>query len=620
MSSRPEHSEISKNELIVSIDTLTTNFLGGHSDPELVDSIIPTLVGHIASVVDVQLGGTGAEIGAELTDGDEYWSSKKQLRVLNSKISESIKPGPRSELILNSFKTLAEGEPDFDFYVSDPKSLTTIFESCKDLEISPNFRLVSSLEPIYSGSLYYRTLIKLVDNKEKCHFHIDITVLPNTGDDQAQNRRHFVDDVHDNCRGDLSIEDNQVKVKFDLDTLPKFNKPLSTKFSDKDIMTIPEIAARVIRKEITINNSKKNLNRSNFNHKYFFSLMDVNSVFAIRELTFGPNSRSIELFDRQKPSQKENFIKDCLLAGQKDPWQFIIFIQDTGLDSLLFDRHLTKREVLSLLSSEYLNFSPSNNNENLIQKVKQSRENYLNLDGDDPKKNGLARLISAFGQVLGDKKDIKDFEVHLQNGLDILSDPKNRVKPLQFPKSNYHPGSKKQEILEEINYGGGVTEKGLHHILNQKNPKRYPLKSETDKKNFDQTLFELKKTGLLEVARRIIRLPSGEEIDSLFYYPCFNPIEVSQITNETDKPKNDSTRQALGLLNINTVEATLSLTSKDVSYLKDSVFWDEIIALIGSESALNLVEWQLELIELQKEVVATGKIANYLDLPQVRAI
>lgn len=611
--------EIIQKERIISINDLTADFFNGQLDPELINWTIPKLIKNITDYVpSIQIGGTGAEIASGLSESNEYWHTKNQLQKLNSKIFDNIQPGPRSDLIISAFKTLSDGDPDFDLYVTDKKYLLHLYEVCKDLKISDKFKLISSYQSIYPGSLFYRTNFQIVDHQEKPLFHIDITVLPETGIDQVQNRRHFVDDIHDDCRGDLFIRNNQAKIKFDLDKIPQFNKPLSTKFQDKDITTIPEIAARVIRKEITINNSKKNLNRSDFNHKYFFSLMDAQSVFAIRELTFGPNSKIKELFNRQKPAQKETFFRECLLAGQKDPWQFIIFLQDTGLDTLIVGRHLTRYETLNLLSSEYLNFSPSSNNENLSQKIKKSRENYLNINGDDPKKNALESLISAIGQVFGDEKDRKDFELHFKKGLEILVDPENNVKPLEFLKSKYNIGSKKQEILEEINNGGGLTEKGLHHLLNQKNPKKYSLENETDQKKFGRILFELKKTGLIEAAKRTIRLSNGEEIESLFYYPCLNPTKISKILLQTDIPQNNAMKKILYRLNINTVEATLSLNEKDMSYLKDSSFWDEIVTTIGPNPALELVKWQIELIKLQQEVIGAGKIANYLDIPQFR--
>lgn len=593
----------SQNEIKIGSSQLLDLFLGNYLPSNLKENIIPSFIESMVQILDkdkVQIGGSAMEIASGLIKPNEYWETKSQLKKIQTEIDPNIDQKERTVFILGALETLANNEPDFDFYVPKKESLTKIFK-----HIDQNDKnLIASYGPIYEGSLFYRINLKFVNDHQKSLFHIDITALPETGDDQTQNRRHFIGDIHDSCRGKLSNLDSKTEIEFDQQKIPNPNNPSIMTLDKKDLKASYEIVLREMRKKIMHFTSVGNFKRNEFSLSKIFPLMDVENIFSLREMAFGQDSRSQELFEKQNSYQKQMLYQELFLMAQTDPYLTTVFLQDTGIDTLFFGRHLARREVLGLLSSEYLNFLPTNTEEKLSQRLKKSRENYLNLKGDDQKKNGLKRFISAIGQILGEDREKQNFEVHFKNGLEILGDPKSKVKELPHLTPNRTLNEKEQEMLKQLNLGGGLTEKGLNHILNQVNSEKYPHQSEKDRKFFRKTLLELKKTGLIETAKRTINVPEGE-MEAWFYYPCLASTKIEKVLFDAGRNKIESNliETAYRSIGVNSLEAILSIKTKELS---ESNFWDRIMSLVHPHLILKLITWQ-------SEIETRQNTHNYLD-------
>ncbi|HPT66104.1 MAG TPA: hypothetical protein PK257_02220 [Candidatus Woesebacteria bacterium] len=579
-------------------------FLGNQEKNKLTDTGVFFLNELVKEILknenEMQLGGSAAEVLSGLITPEEYWGIKGQFKKLNDNLSQ--KNGEENKIIKSALETLANGDVDFDFYVSKEDHLETIFDniykewgeqtqiqesdvrgSFFEIKITEKLKANIFYGPIYEGSLIKRVCLQLKDNEEKRIFHMDITSNPETGSDQAIQRRHFIGEIHDNCRGKLVVDDNQIKIIFDKNQLPKANQESTLKIDKKSEKTKIEVTLREMRKKIMHFDSNKNKEgRKNFEISRLFPLMNVDSLFDLREMSFGEKPKIEEIFQKQKPAQKQMIYQELFLMAQKDPFLTVIFLQDSGLDLVFFGRHLERKEALALMASEHLKYDLGNNSPS--QTIKNSREKYLDLKENDSKKNGLKRLIAAIGQVLSKEKT--DFDEHFEEGWKILIDPKNKVTEVKQREITTELKETERKIFEKIIYGGGLTERRLNGLI------------EINKKEFKKALFNLKKKGLVEAARREV-LMDGEKRGVYFYYPCWTETKIETILEVAGK--SDLISKIYKKARIENLEAALAIKTEE---LQTGDFWDKIMALFHPHLILKLITYQNE---IEKE----GKFKRY---------
>lgn len=596
---------------------------------------------------ELLIGGSAMEVMANLITPNEYWGTKYQLKNLQNKIdseNETLRPsdtsldpdrsgqaraaikvdsGERLTPVLAALKTLGKGDADFDFYIDKKENLRKIFnkiykkygdeaeikkeESGRkkfDIKLSENIDLIISYGPVYKGAIFYRTNFQLKDKQDNPLFHIDITTLPETGEDKIQNRRHFIGDIHDNCRGKLVVKNNKINVEFKKEEMPKAGYQSKMKLENKDINSIYEVVMREMRKKIMHFTSKNNPQRTDFSPHRIFSLIDTESIFDLREIGFIKNEAD-NLFEKQSLMQKQMLYQELFLMAQTDPYSTVIFLQDTGMDSLFLGRHLSRKEVLGILASDYLDFLPESEDK-LKKRLKESREIYINLDFKDEKKNGAKRFISALGQALGNENEKRNYQIHFKRGLEILGDPKNKMKKLPTLSVEKDLNEKQKEMLEQLNNGGGLTEKGLHYLLNKNNPIKYPNENRINKEKFKKELLELKKTGLIETAKRTIKITDDKEVEAWFYYPCSSSIRIEKILYEANRPGVQSCliKKAYQMIGVDSFEAALSIKAEE---LKKSGLLDKLMSLFHPSLILKLITWE-------EEIKNQEKTRNYLDI------
>jgi hypothetical protein len=562
----------------------------------------------ILKVDELQIGGSAMEVMAGLIKPNEYWATKNQLKSLQNKIDsakQNLDSGERLNSVLEALKVLGNGDADFDFYVDKKEKLKTIFTNIKyiyggeNVQISKNLKLDISYGPVGEGSLFYRTNFQLKDNQNNHLFHIDITTTPETGDDEAQNRRHNIGDIHDNCRGKMKLNDGQIEISISKEEIPKANYQSKMKLEDKDINSIYEVVMREMRKKIMHSTSVNNSQRNDFDLRKIFPLIDAESFFELRELNFNEDNKVNKLFERQTLSQKRMLYQELFLMAQTDPYSTIMFLQDTEMDVLFFGRHLTSEEVKGLLKSQYLDFLSDDKQKNWVEKVKDSREFYINLPDNNEKKNGAERFIKAVGQVLG--KEINDYKIHFKKGLEILGDPENKVEKIFTLDLENKLEEKPREMFEQLKNGGGLTKKGLHSLLNKIDPEKYPNRNKKNKKEFDKEFLKLEKSGLIKTVTRII-LVDKEKLEVKLYYPCTSETRIEKVLLDARVSDLESflINSACKNIGVETMEAALSIRKKDLK--KSENFSDKLMSIIQPYLILRLITHQ-EKIQGHKKTI-----------------
>jgi len=400
------------------------------------------------------------------------------------------------------------------------------------------------------------------------------------------------------------MKNNKINVEFNQEEMPKAGYQSKMKLENKDINSIYEVVMREMRKKIMHFTSKNNSERNDFSPHRIFSLIDTESIFDLREIGF-INNEADNLFEKQSLVQKQMLYQELFLMAQTDPYSTIIFLQDTGMDSLFLGRHLNRKEVLGLLASDYLDFVPESE-EKLKERLKKSRKIYIDLEVKDEKKNGAERFIKAIGQVLGSEDERRNYQTHFKRGLEIFGDPKNRIRKLPVLIIENYLNEKQKEMLRQLNNGGGLTEKGLHYLLNKKDSINYPNQNKSDQKKFKQELLELKKTGLVETAKRTIKISNRQEIDAWFYYPCSSSIRIEKVLLEARVSNLESflIEKAYKKIGVETMEAVLSIKTEE---LKKSNFLDKLMSLFHPSLILKLITFE-------EEIKSQEKTRNYLDI------
>jgi len=576
---------------------------------ELKAEIIPCLseiTKTILKVNELQVGGSAMEVLSGLINPEEYWATKNQLKNLQDKIIEKkLDSGERLNSVLEALKVLGSGDADFDFYVDKKEKLKTIFTNIfyiyggQNVQISKNVKLDISYGPVGEGAIFYRTNFQLKDNKGHHLFHIDITTTPETGDDESQNRRHNIGDIHDNCRGKMKLNDGQIEINISKQEIPKADYQSKMKLEDKDINSIHEVVMREMRKKIMHSTSINNPQRNDFDLRKMFPLIDAESFFELRELNFNKDNKVNKLFERQTLSQKRMLYQELFLMAQTDPYLTIMFLQDTEMDALFFGRHLTSEEIKGLLKSQYLDFLSNDEQKNWVEKVKSSREFYINLPDNDEKKNGAERFIKAIGQILG--KETNDYKIHFKKGLEILGDPENKVEKIFTLDLENKLEEKPREMFEQLKNGGGLTKKALHSLLNKIDSEKYPNRNKKDRKEFDKEFLKLEKSGLIKTVTRIIMVDK-EEVEVKLYYPCTSETRIEKVLLDARVSNLESflINSACKNIGVETMEAVFSIRKKDLK--KSENFSDKLMSIIQPYLILRLITHQ-EKIQGHKKTI-----------------
>lgn len=589
---------------------------------ELKAEIIPCLTNItkiILKVNELQIGGSAMEVMAGLIKPNEYWATKNQLKILQNRTDsakQNFDSGERLVPVLGALKVLGSGDTDFDFYVDKKEKLETIFKNIKyiygggNIQISKNLKLDISYGPVGEGAIFYRTNFQFKNNQNNNLFHIDITTTPETGDDVAQNRRHCIGDIHDECRGKMRLRDGQIEIEISKEEMPKADYQSKMKLENKDINSVYEVVMREMRKKIMHFTSLDNPQRNNFDLRKMFPLIDAESFFDLREINFNKNNEAGKLFEKQSPYQKQILYQELFLMAQVDPYSTIMFLQDTEMDALFFGRHLTSDEIKGLLKSQYLDFLPDEKQKKWVEKVKDSRQFYINLPENNEKNNGAERFIKAIGQVLGNEEETNDYKVHFKRGLEILGDPENRIKEIFTLGLENKLEEKPKEMFEQLKNGGGLTKKALHFLLNKTNPEKYPNRNKKDQKEFNKEFLKLEKSGLIKTVTRIIMVDK-EEVEVKLYYPCSSETRIEKVLFDARVSNLESflIKSTCKNIGVETMEAALSIRKSDLK--KSENFSDKLMSIIHPYLILRLITHQ-------EKIQGHKKTIGYVDDFEIR--
>jgi len=578
-----------KNQIIVPVTEIATKSFGNYFQSiehgsELVNCSIPLLLEKMgksfAESLEVTLGGSAMEILSGLMTENEYWHQKEEMKKVNNELGIDENGGKRAKTVVSALKRLSSGDPDIDFYLPKKKNLREFFERFKNsfeekiiikknenggdtfiVKFSENTFLETYCGPIYEGSLFDRVEMQLKDKNMQALFHVDLTALPESEVDEKRNRRQKIGDIHDKCRGKYirNINGNSY-IEYNPKLIPKANEAtkMNLEKNGKDPKTFLEIVLRELRKKTmhfdSINNSKRDI----FDMSEIYPLLDVEDVFTLRELFFGKEKLGNEIYESQSLYQKEMIYQEFFLIVQKDPLFALVMLQDTGLDSLFFGRHFTRKELFKIAVSPHLNFATNNSNTDLKEKIKVSRMAYIEAGDRGEARYGLIALLKAIGQVFGEEKDLNMFDDnHLNKGIKILINPNQMSEQKQKIDIGQIDGEKK-EIMEQLMFGGGLTERGLYYLLR----KEY----RSDDKEFRRKLIELKKENLIETANRYTVI-DGKKVKARFYYPCVSSIRIEQILYDAEIHNSlqgkiiNKTYTSAG---ISSLEAAIGISSKEL--------------------------------------------------------
>lgn len=286
-------------------------------------------------------------------------------------------------------------------------------------------------------------------------------------------------------RGLIHFDSQTPTFAINKDTIPKdINRPLNLELALKDKRGWIELSVRNLRKLFFARTSVNNRDHWHESKiQQFADHISLKDTFELKEITSLSQSEwenhLASLSDYQRHSAKAQI----LLMAQRDPIMTFVVLQDTGLDRLLFKRHLSHREYVTMLQSPYVTYVQNNENQtgSGLGQVNTSRLAYLDRPHD-----GLARFIQSIGYAFGVKQQ---FDVHLEWGLEILNNPELISSPdqmLSIQSQEYDP------LIFHLKNGGLVTETELHR-------RSLPHLSQED---FRLHFLELKKKGVVDTVRR----------------------------------------------------------------------------------------------------------------------
>lgn len=548
-----------------------------------------------------------------LTESKEYWKTKEQLKIDLIKLSDQNMEGERAGNIFEALNYLSFGDPDFDKFRESTEILENKFEASKKywnietvnesniskgrefkVQVSENILLNTYFGPIYDGAKISRLCFQFVSNDGQKIYHIDDVARLSTTTIAAIDRRLNVGTLHDFY---LTLKNGV--VEFDKDNIPKAEIASIMQFDEKDINGTLELFFREMRKRIGVVTSNKNPNREKFSVADFGELLDIESVFKIRELCHNNGQEIKNIFESQLPVQKMFLFAEMILMMEKNAILSMRIFHDTGLDVLIFGRHLTRREFLSILSSEHLNFSVEkkriDNIDTPKEKILRNFLSSLNIESNE--NSNFIGVLEAIGEVMGPSELRKKYSTHLESGWEIFTNPKEKVKKLET--LDLGSGIKREEkrMLEVLINNGSLTVKAWHKLLMEKYPKSW---GKNDRKTFNKLKKNINK--YLEVSNRLIDI-NGKKKKVRFYYPCISSVSINKILYDAGK-ENKLIEKIYQSLNIDSIEGAMSITSQE---LRESGILGNIMSLLNPYILAYL-------IELQNESEKKPAASSYLDL------
>jgi hypothetical protein len=456
--------------------------------PDLLEPFAPGLsLIHQAAVqsgIDtLAFGGTTAEMLANLYTLDEYVDTQNQLKNLFEKM-------PVYENLTGAIELLTNHHgPDLDIYAKNQQQLDNLYEHLLPLMghdhsviTNDNAQVSVTYAPVYAGGVNRMTLdIKKINSDHQTH--IDITPQSEWGNEAAINKR--IDPAMHSLRGIIHFDNQLPTFTINNNTLPQdINQPLNLELTKKDKRGLLVLSVRNLRKLFFARTSVNNQDHwQDSTIQQFADHISLQDTFELKEITSLPQpeweNHLASLSDYQRHSAKAQI----LLMAQKDPIMTLVILQDTGLDRLLFERHLSHQEYITILQSPYVTYVQNNEEQtgSRLSQVNTSRLAYLNRPHD-----GLTRFIQSIGYTFGVKQQ---FEVHMEWGLEILNNPELISRPdqtLSIQSQEYDP------LILHLKNGGLVTETELHR-------RSLPHLSQED---FRRHFLELKKQGVVDTVRR----------------------------------------------------------------------------------------------------------------------
>jgi hypothetical protein len=546
----------------------------------------------------------------ELTDPKEYWKTKEKLIKNFGVLSNQEMGGERARNIFEALKYLSYGDPDFDKFRDSTEILEEKFEASKNywevetasessipggrefkVQISENILLNTYFGPVYDGAKISRLCFQFLSNDGQKIYHIDDVARLSNTTIAALDRRLNVGTLHDFY---ISLKNGQ--IEFNRDDIPKAQEASVMQFDEKDINGTLELFFREMRKRIGVVTSIKNPQREKFSVSDFGELLDIESIFKIRELCHNNGQEIKKIFEDQLPVQKMFLFAEMILMMEKNAILSMRIFHDTGLDVLIFGRHLTRKEFLGILSSKHLNFYIETNvdEENVTVGEKICRNYVSSINTDE---SNFIGLIEAIGEVLGPVDLKKSHGTHLKSGWEILTNPEDKV--LNLKTIDLGSGLKKEEkeMLEVLISNGSLTVKAWHKLLMEKYPKSW---GKSDRKTFNRIKKNINK--YLEVSNRLINI--NKKIKPVrFYYPCVSSTKIRKVLYAAGKENKllEETYQSLG---VDSIEGIMSLTSQE---LRESGILGNIMSILNPFILSYL-------IELQNESEKKPAAASYLDL------
>lgn len=599
--------------------------------PQLIVNVLVS--SHEALKEDEQLaiGGSSIEVFSGLISSEYYWAIKEHfVNILATKAE--INKDARS-FIPRSLKALAYGDADLDMYVEKNSNLESIFNKFHDLypqsDIEPtktggnefkiqipgsNINLTTYFGPAQNDNSRKRLYLRLKNAQDKPLFHIDITTKETLGGASIFDRRKKAGSIHNRCQAQINAASGEVSI--DMNAIPKASELSQIILEGKDIKTIPEIVMREMRKKLFHISSDKEA-REKISIHQLFPLLSTDDIFSLRDLTSNPDHMLEKSIHGQSEHQKDILYRELFLMAQVDPYLTISFLQDTGFDRIFFGRHLTRREVLRVLTSDWLKQDEQTNNNTPVESINESRKQFLNTDIANPARNGFLQLVSAIGNALGPSSDLKNFEKHFTDGLSIINDPE--LLPILKIQTDLPSDEKAREMYETIINWGGLTETALHSILNKNDPEKYPIETEDDKKNFRLGFLKLKTSGLLEVARRDV-VTDKRSIEVFFYYPSIDRRNTYELLPWTEdghkKPNPNNSGYWKTLIEQGSFEQFAQVSSIIPADLTHAWINLAVLEITSLESLLGIRESDWIIIE--KQFKGHFQIADYGNINLIR--
>lgn len=266
--------------------------------------------------------------------------------------------------------------------------------------------------------------------------------------------------------------------------------------------------------------------------------------------------------------------QEVFLAMQRDPFSTLIFLHDTGLDILFFNRHLTREELLKILSSEHLNFL-IDEEKGKVYKTRnekiRSRRSRLIKARQGANKSGMLGIFAAIGEEFAPEELKKDFDSHLTIGLNIFANPEKNKPKLKIPKldDSLKISEDGKTILNTLIENGSMTERRLQTVLTKIDSIKWT------RHHLEDELTSLKIGDNVGSSLRVI-IDGRKKIKARFYEPRVSTTRIDEILYE-NKKIDSLIIKAYESVGVNSLETALIMTSKE---LNKSGKWGKTISFL----------------------------------------